>query len=191
LDLFNKIADIYGLFFKIQTNEYRQIFENNIEKLNLCKNAKILDIGCGTGAASKVLAEKGYQVTAVDGSQKMIAVAKKKNKQLNIDFQISDISKGLNFADNSFDLVICCYVAHGLEPEIRHKLYTEGKRLTKSNFLIQDFNNKFNPFISIVEFFEGGDYFNFKKNGKKEMETFFKKVEVIKVTSTLNWYICK
>ncbi len=191
LNLFNKIAKIYGLFFNIQTKEYKQIFENNIQKLNLPPNAKVLDIGCGTGANAKVLYESGYIVTAIDGSHKMIDIAKRKNKQLNINFQVGNIVEGLNFTDHSFDLVMCSYVAHGLKPEIRQNLYKEGKRLSKDIFLIQDFNNKFNPFISIVEFFEGGDYFNFKKNGLNEMKSFFEKVEVIPVTSTLNWYICK
>jgi len=191
LNLFNKIAKIYGLFFNIQTKEYKQIFDNNIQKLNLPSNAKVLDIGCGTGANAKVLYELGFKVTAIDGSHKMIEVAKKKNRQLDIDFQVGNIAEGLNFKDNSFDLVMCAYVAHGLKPEIRQQLYGEGKRLTKNIFLIQDFNNKFNPFISTVEFFEGGDYFNFKKNGLTEMKSFFEKVEVIPVTSTLNWYLCK
>jgi len=190
IKLFNRIAKIYGLFYKTQTIEYQNIFSKYLDNLNLKDNCSILDIGCGSGAVAGILSTYGYKVTAIDGSEKMIAVAKRKNQNYNIDFQVGDIEKGLNFADKSFDLVMCAYVAHGLSPQIRKKLYLEGKRLSKTNFLIQDFNNKFNPFISIIEFFEGGDYFNFKKNGYNEMSAFFDTVKTIPVSSKLNWYIC-
>lgn len=38
--------------------------------------AKVLDLGCGTGADARVLGGLGYAVTAVDGSPGMVAVAR-------------------------------------------------------------------------------------------------------------------
>jgi 8-oxo-dGTP diphosphatase len=42
---------------------------------------KIIDIGCGSGRDAKVFSEKGYQVTGIDFSFKMIEVAKEKAPQ--------------------------------------------------------------------------------------------------------------
>ena len=43
---------------------------------SLSKRAKILDLCCGTGQLAKVLTEKGYHVTGIDGSAEMLHYAK-------------------------------------------------------------------------------------------------------------------
>ncbi len=50
-----------------------------------------LDIGCGTGAFSRLLARRSDRVLALDLSPQMIRVAKERSKQYpNIDFQVAD-----------------------------------------------------------------------------------------------------
>lgn len=41
----------------------------------------IVDAGCGTGGHALILAERGYEVTGIDQSKEMIAIAKKKAAQ--------------------------------------------------------------------------------------------------------------
>jgi SAM-dependent methyltransferase len=43
----------------------------------IAPEARILDLCCGTGQLAKVLSEKGYQVTGLDGSAEMLRYAKK------------------------------------------------------------------------------------------------------------------
>jgi SAM-dependent methyltransferase len=57
-------------------------FANNVFPLlkdiageNLPDGAKVLDLCCGTGQLAKVLTEKGYEVTGIDGSQEMLCFA--------------------------------------------------------------------------------------------------------------------
>ena len=38
--------------------------------------AKVLDLCCGTGQLAKVLTDKGYEVTGIDGSREMLRYAK-------------------------------------------------------------------------------------------------------------------
>jgi SAM-dependent methyltransferase len=50
-----------------------------IEKLvlpHLAPHARILDLCCGTGQLAQVLAQRGYQVTGIDGSEEMIRYAR-------------------------------------------------------------------------------------------------------------------
>jgi len=58
---------------------------------------KVLDVGCGTGRHAVLLAQKGYAVTAIDSSLKMLTVLKQKApriKVLNKDIYEARLKKG-------------------------------------------------------------------------------------------------
>lgn len=83
-------------------------------ELKSCINArhrlKILDAGAGTGRFSIPLAQEGHEIIHLDISEKMIEIARKNaesRKIENIQFVQGDICKGLEFEDNTFDLVLC------------------------------------------------------------------------------------
>lgn len=63
----------------------------------------LLDIGCGTGHHMKALAARGYDVSGVDGSDKMLAVAQEINP--GADVRQADVDR-LPHADASFDRVL-------------------------------------------------------------------------------------
>lgn len=69
----------------------------------------ILEFGCGTGNITCELAQKGYDMTAVDISEDMLTVADEKAEAKgldNIQFYLGDMS---SFAmEKKFDAVICC-----------------------------------------------------------------------------------
>ena len=70
------------------------------------KGCKILEVGAGTGRYSIALAKMGFDVTAVELVEKNLEVLKKNAKGLkNIKAYQGDALK-LDFADNSFDLVL-------------------------------------------------------------------------------------
>ena len=78
---------IIGLLKKYGTNE-------NIsdEKLKQEKNT-ILDLGCGTGTLTQLLAQKGYDMIGIDNSQEMlqIAIEKKEKSDLDILYLLQDM----------------------------------------------------------------------------------------------------
>lgn len=67
----------------------------------------ILDVGTGPGFFAIILAEAGYQVTAVDATASMLAEAKRNSGALSetIDFRLMDAQE-LTFEDSSFDVVL-------------------------------------------------------------------------------------
>ena len=67
----------------------------------------ILDVGTGTGRAALLFARGGAQVTAIDASEQMLAVARQRaaDQGLNVRFQPGD-AHALDFADRSFDVVV-------------------------------------------------------------------------------------
>ena len=82
---------------------------------------KMLDLGCGTGRTSVVLASRGLQVDAVDYSEAMIRKAKEKYPDTSVRFMIMDASE-LRFDDATFDYAFFSY--NGLD-----YLYPAEKRL--------------------------------------------------------------
>lgn len=195
--LFNLIAPIYGLFFKRQKKKYREIVNVMKEELDVSKYQTVLDVGCGTGALCSVMYDEGLDVTGVDPAEKMLDVAKKKTKGQSITFVQADSTKGLPFDDDSFDLVIASYVAHGLQFDERKALYQEMSRIAKEKVVIYDYNDNRAPLTTFVEFMEGGDYFQFIQYPVVEMEDCltdmrrcFKDVKAVEVDIRASWYIC-
>jgi SAM-dependent methyltransferase len=69
----------------------------------------ILDAGAGTGRFSLPLARRGYRVTHLDLSTKMIEVARAAAETCGsaLEFQQGDIVDLSRFADDAFDVVLC------------------------------------------------------------------------------------
>jgi 2-polyprenyl-3-methyl-5-hydroxy-6-metoxy-1,4-benzoquinol methylase len=97
----------------------RAAWKNLLESALPGKELGILDIGCGTGSLSILLAELGHTVTGVDLSPAMIALAEAKAKkaQQSIRFQVMDAAFP-EFPSQQFDAIICRHLLWTLpEPE--------------------------------------------------------------------------
>ena len=188
--LFNLIAPVYNRFFHGQVQSYRSILDKYEELLNLPPGGRVLDIGCGTGAFVYCLAERGYQAVGVDFSSSMLRAASKSTQGKSIEFVQGDVTKGLNFADESFDLVLSSYVLHGLSSDLRQRIYSEAGRLSRGLILFYDYNQKRRLYTDFIEWAEGGDYFGFVRHGEKEMRTYYYEVNKIDVGPQTALYIC-
>lgn len=67
----------------------------------------VLDLASGPGRNAVYLAERGWQVTAVDGSP--IAIAKLRERNASIDARIVDLERGeFQIAPDAYDLICDC-----------------------------------------------------------------------------------
>jgi len=189
--VFDLIAPVYGLFYNIQRKNFNNVLNKADSTLKLSRYKNIIDIGCGTGAFCSVLHERGLQVTGIDPSQEMLDVAIKKTENKSINFIKANVIEGLPFEDKSFDVSIASFVAHGLNQRERQIMYSEMSRVTSSLVIIDDYNKSRDIFTNIIEWFEGGDYFNFIKIAETEMKLNFKNVKIINVTKRAALYICE
>jgi len=71
------------------------------------RDRPVLDVGTGTGRAALLLARCGARVTGVDASAEMLAVARRRaaDEQVDVQFLPGDVH-ALDFADRSFDVVV-------------------------------------------------------------------------------------
>lgn len=90
-----------------------------LDSISLKPGCSILEVGCGTGRTACLLAQKGYQVTAIDLHPEMIEKALHRNKflQQNITFEVGDIC-AIPFADNQFDMVLAESVTNFANAEL-------------------------------------------------------------------------
>jgi ubiquinone/menaquinone biosynthesis C-methylase UbiE len=187
--LFDKIAPIYGWFYGYQKWHYRGLLERVQDEVDLSRYKRIIDVGCGTGALCSVLHQRGFVVTGVDPALQMLKIAGNKRENRDIEFIQASALERMPFADKSFDVSIACYVAHGLRNCERKVMYAEMSRVTKHRVIVYDYNDKRSLLTSIIERLEGGDYFNFIKVAKAEMEESFHEVQVLNVGPRGAWYI--
>jgi len=121
------------------------------------QEAKILDIGCGTGRHSIELSKRGYSVTGVDLSESMLKQARDKASAQNmqIDFQKHDARKLPYF--NEFDLVIMlCEGAFSLmeTDEMNFQILQNAANALKpqGRLIFTTLNGLFPLFHSVKEF---------------------------------------
>lgn len=150
----NSRAEGYTLSNREELEDEHRIFlwEQQIRRaLNgrICRH--VLDVGCGPGFFSVLLARLGYEVTAVDYTENMLAEARKNAAHygVDIDFRRMDAQK-LDFEDGIFDLVISRNVLWNLEqPE---QAYREWLRVLKPNGTVMNFDGNFYYYVTDAEY---------------------------------------
>jgi len=194
--LFNRLAPFYGLYFDWQVKNYRAILAGARGEFDLRDYGSVLDIGCGTGALCQVLQEYCPEVTGLDTAPAMLAIARKKTGPTGpdlaaISFVEGDVLAGLPFPDKSFDLAVSSYVAHGFQSPERRRLYAEMSRVARQAVVLFDYNGRRSWATNIVEWLEGGDYFNFIAVIRDELLTQFGNLQVIDTGPRSALYICR
>ena len=182
-----QLATVYDAMFSWDPGDEAQYLLSLLERYSpTSRSIAALDIGCGTGAFTKAWKDMGFNAFGVDIAERMVNLALKRN----IDCSGGDALEGLPFPDGSFDLVTFSYVAHGLDREKRIRLYREAARLTSSMVLVHDYGTERSFGTDLIEFLEGGGYFDFVKSGAAEMRGIFSDVEVRKLDKNACWFLC-
>jgi 2-polyprenyl-3-methyl-5-hydroxy-6-metoxy-1,4-benzoquinol methylase len=100
-------------------NAFHKIIIEPVQLKLLDKKAgqKILDIACGNGQFARKMAGLGAQVSAVDFSDKFIAIARSKGGQ-NIEYRVVDATSETDLetlSSHSFDSIVCTMALMDME----------------------------------------------------------------------------
>ena len=88
----------------------KSVIKARFQRMN---GERVLDLGCGYGWYTDFFARNGADAVGVDGSEKLIAIARERYP--NSEFSIADIEKPLPFSDGGFDIVFSNQVLMDIE----------------------------------------------------------------------------
>lgn len=112
-----------------------------VDLSQLKAKAKVLEIGCGSGRDAAALVNAGFEVTAIDGSQKMLEQALAYHPELAGRLLLHQLPMPLPFEPEGFDAVIALAVLlHLTKDEIVGTLKEVHRVLTSSGQLIYSVN---------------------------------------------------
>lgn len=115
---------------KFNINDFHQEARYYLAKRFISENDSVLDIACGTGYGTLMLADNGLSITGVDISKKSIKYANKHYKTVsNINFVQSDIFSFNGFADVVVSFETIEHINSSIENVVIKLLSLAGKRI--------------------------------------------------------------
>ncbi len=143
---FQRIA---GLYDELMAGVPYANWVHYLHRLLQERNARprsILDLACGTGTVSLLLAQRGYQVTGVDLSAAMIEEAKQKAPQNSrLEFHVQDAAE-LNLPGRKFDLCISLFdsLNYILQPDRLQQAFERvAMHLSRQGLFVFDMNSEY------------------------------------------------
>ena len=78
MDVYTGFAGVYDTFMdNIPYEEWSQYVEGLLKEHNV-QDGLVVDMGCGTGKITELLALKGYDMIGIDNSEEMLSIAREK-----------------------------------------------------------------------------------------------------------------
>ena len=151
----NNFKDVIGFYKQDESDNQVEFFRKSIP---LQPGAKVLDLGCGFGRHSIILAQKGFQVTGFDQSVDYIERAKNEAEQARVNavFEVLDmrkmdyveefeavlsISTSLAFYDDQTNTDIIKRIRKALKPKGKF-LYDQGNIFWAASWATNKTNKK-------------------------------------------------
>lgn len=120
--LFNPIAELYERYAEINDAVYRPHIERELP----AAGARAVDLGCGSGRFTGLLADRCRQVLAVDIAEREVAIAQAKRARPNIEYRVGSLLDLSPEKDGRFDVVLSVntlfhlFAEHDVDAVLRH-----------------------------------------------------------------------
>lgn len=154
----------YDRFSKMYDKEVRKRNFNAakflLKSIKLQKDAKILDLGAGTGLSSLFLARKGYEnITLLDYSKEMLSLAKRRKELKNCKFVHGDVRK-LKLKEK-FDMILSVFSFASnayLDEDEMSNLWKKVARHLKQNGILALIGYDYEPPKNMFRKIENGKF---------------------------------
>lgn len=142
----------YHILYKNRDDKEAKFFLSNLlDYLKIPKEAKLLDVACGSGRHSIFLNNEGYEVEGIDLSERNIELAKAyENEKLH--FHIQDMRKSLR--QKHFDYAFNLFTSFGFfksEKENQKCISSIADSLKTGGIFILDFLNPYRVIHKLVK----------------------------------------
>jgi ubiquinone/menaquinone biosynthesis C-methylase UbiE len=136
----NHVAWLYDpLVERLSFGRERLFREKTLQYLALGPGQEILDVGCGTGSLTLLIAEQlgAGTVTGIDAAPRMIAIAEKKAARQGSAARFAvGIAESLDFADRRFDTVVNSMFTHHINHGLKERAFAEMYRVLRPGGLL-------------------------------------------------------
>jgi SAM-dependent methyltransferase len=144
LNPYQKLSRVYDTGWGHFAVQYVDLINELLRERGI-KQARILDIACGTGILALELAKYGHTVRGIDISPEMIRIAKKKATGIpGISFEVHDMT-AFN-SESKFDMVTCTFdsINYILRlHDVRKMLFGVALALDTGGLFVFDSNTKY------------------------------------------------
>lgn len=174
LDFYNNNSKTYiETTLTIDMSNLYKEFLNNIPKAG-----NILDLGCGSGRDSKSFIDKGYKITAVDGSKELAQSASKLIGQEVLVSKFEDLS----LIDKFHGIWACASLLHVNKKDILDVIKNVSSNLNDNGIFYMSFKYGEDEYID-----EKGRYFNcYTEETFKELINKVEGLKIMKVYKTID-----
>lgn len=128
---YDTLTGVLGLF----VGGEQRFREKIVAAANLHPGDKVLDVGCGTGTLTVLMAERvgaEGEVVGVDLSQRMLAAARRKANHPNLIFREAN-AEAIPYPEGYFDVVTATYILHEMQRRGRECAMNEIRRVLRKN----------------------------------------------------------
>src|SRR5579884_3179675 len=109
---YNEFASQYAEMMERQekASEYHPSMAQFLKVIGDVSGLTVLDAGCGEGYLSRILTQRGANVTGIDISPRLVEIAREKDPEGKIAYQAADLSQPLPAYRDHFDLSASFFV---------------------------------------------------------------------------------
>lgn len=113
---FNAAATLYE---EVRPGYPEELIQDIVDLSGLNNRSRILEVGCGTGKATRSFAERGYELVCLDIGADLIAVARERLKEFpNVSFVPEAFETWK--PKTKFDLIISATAFHWVDPKVKY-----------------------------------------------------------------------
>ncbi len=128
--VFDEVPDLYD---RVRPGYPAELIADLVAETDLGDNARVLEVGCGTGQATLPLAQLGHRITAVEPGARLAQLARQKLAAYpNVDICVSTF-EDWDATDQRFDLLVAAASWHWVDPAVgwrrAHEILRPGRSM--------------------------------------------------------------
>ena len=144
MEAYSDFASVYDTFMDETPYEDWADFLHELLKEDGIEEGLVLDLGCGTGSLTRLLAAKGYDMIGVDYSPQMLQIAMDKEDDSDILYLLQDMREFELYGTVAAVVSVCDSVNYITEPEELCDVFKlVNNYLDPKGLFIFDFNTEY------------------------------------------------